>query len=158
MPEISPVSLQWMNDEIVEDTADYPAYPPVSRSEPLPVEIVAAAAVGTPADINGCPLNSTSVAYEASRLVKAGPGVLTGFSGYNSKASAQFILVFASATLPADGAVPVLVITAPTAANFSYDPGIYGRAFPHGVYITNSSTGPTKTIGSADCWFDAQYK
>lgn len=102
-------------------------------------------------------LNSTSVAYETSRIVKASAGRLWGFSGYNSKASAQFIQVFDSATLPADTAVPVVVFTVATVANFSLDFSTRGRVFTNGIVICNSSTGPTKTIGSADCWFDAQY-
>lgn len=40
MPEVSPVSLQWLVNEIDESTPDEPAYTPVSRSEPMPVEIV----------------------------------------------------------------------------------------------------------------------
>lgn len=102
-------------------------------------------------------LNSTSTAYEASRIIKAGAGRLWGFSGYNSKASAQFIQIFDSATLPADTAVPVVVFTVATVANFSLDYSTRGRKFDNGIVICNSSTGPTKTIGSADCWFDAQY-
>jgi hypothetical protein len=102
-------------------------------------------------------LNSTSVAYEESRIVKASAGRLFGFSGFNSKASAQFILIFDSATLPADTAVPVSVISVATVANFSVEYGDHGRAFTNGIVICNSSTGPTKTIGAADTWFDCQY-
>ncbi len=104
------------------------------------------------------PLNSTSEAYETSRVVKVGPGILYGFSGYNSKASAQFIQLFDANALPAEGAIPVMVITVPATSNFSYSPGVYGRAFEAGIVILNSSTGPTKTIGSADCWYDVQAR
>lgn len=103
------------------------------------------------------PSNSTTTAYAASKVVKASAGVLYGFSGYNSKASAQFILFFDSATVPADAAQAVLVILAPAAGNFSYDPGPLGRAFTTGISWSNSSTAPTKTIGSADCFLDAQF-
>lgn len=103
------------------------------------------------------PSNATSTAYEASRVVKASAGVLYGLTGYNSKASAQFILLFDSATVPADTAVPKVVISVPATSNFSIDFGPYGRSFSTGIAISNSSTGPTKTIGSADCWFDVQY-
>lgn len=103
------------------------------------------------------PNNSTSAAYVASQVVKASPGNVYGLSGYNSKASAQFIQLFDSATVPADTAVPVTVITVPATSNFSIDFGVYGRKFTTGIAISNSSTGPTKTIGSADCWFDVRY-
>lgn len=101
--------------------------------------------------------NSTSVAYEASRVVKAGPGKVFTLNGYNSKASAQFIQLFNASSLPADTAIPVITLTAATVANFSLSFSDYGRFFPIGIVICNSSTGPTKTIGSADCWFDIQY-
>lgn len=103
------------------------------------------------------PLNSTSVIAENSRIVKSGAGTLYGFSGFNNKGSAQFILVFDAIGVPAEGAVPVIVITAATVANFSYLPNRFGRYFYIGIVLCNSSTFATKTIASADCWFDVQY-
>lgn len=102
-------------------------------------------------------LNSTSIAYEASRVVKNKPGVLRGLTGYNSKASAQFILIFDAALLPADGAVPKVVLAVSAASPFSIDYTAVGRTFEKGIVICNSSTAQTKTIGSADCWLDVQY-
>jgi hypothetical protein len=89
--------------------------------------------------------------------VKASSGIVYGLTGYNSKASAQFIQLLDSATVPADTAVPVVVFAVPASTSFSLDFGIKGRRFTTGIAISNSSTGPTKTIGSADCWFDVQY-
>ena len=103
------------------------------------------------------PVNSSSVAYETSRIAKAVGGNLYGFSGYNSKATAQFIQLHDSATLPADAAVPVAIFSIPGLTNFSFDFGSYGKKFLNGITLCNSSTGPTKTIGSADCWFDVRY-
>lgn len=102
-------------------------------------------------------LNDTSAAYEASSISKATGGRAWGLTGYNSKGSAQFIQLHDSATLPADAAVPAVVITVPAASNFSVDFGVYGRNFANGIVWCNSSTGPAKTIGSADCFVDLQY-
>jgi len=101
--------------------------------------------------------NSTSNALESSRVVKSGKTRLYGFSGTNTKAAAQFILAFDATTIPANGAVPKFVMTAAASSDFwvSWTPG--WRDFRDGCILCNSSTAATLTIGSADCWFDAQY-
>lgn len=101
--------------------------------------------------------NATSTANEASHVIKAGAGRLFGVTGYNAKTSAQFIQLHNTTSVPADTAVPVLTFKVPASDNFSLDLGIYGRYFSTGISICNSSTQATKTIGSADCFFDVQY-
>jgi hypothetical protein len=102
------------------------------------------------------PLNTTSPALQASRVVKTGPGILYGFTVSSTKASAQFVQVFDAAVIPADGAVPLISKSVPAgdAVGFSWLPG---RTFNVGIIICNSSTQGTKTLGSADCIFDAQF-
>lgn len=103
------------------------------------------------------PLNASATAYVASLVIKATPGKLFGMSGYNSKGSAQFIQLHDAAALPAEAAVPQVVFTVAATANFSIDFGVYGRTFLKGIVVCNSSTGPTKTIGSGDIFVDSQY-
>lgn len=108
--------------------------------------------------INGSSaFNAITTAYAASLQVKTTAAMVYGVSGYNSKGSAQFIQIHDSATLPAEGAAPKVILTVAATGNYSVDFGVFGMAFYNGVYIVNSSTGPTKTIGSADCWIAARY-
>lgn len=100
----------------------------------------------------------TSAALEASKVIKASAGQLCSLAIFNSKASAQFILIMNSATVPADGAVTLLYPPIPIAAA-----SLVVIDFPRplvastGIAVSNSSTGTfTKTIGSADCAFCAQ--
>jgi len=110
---------------------------------------------GPPAVVGLFPTNVSSTAYETSHVLKNTAGGIFHLEGYNSKGSGQFIQLHNSATLPADTGVPVVTFYVPANSNFSLD---YpkGRWFTTGIVVTNSSTGATKTIGSADCWFDAQ--
>lgn len=112
---------------------------------------------GTPDESRALePLNTHSIAYATSLIVKSGPGILFGFTVYSSRTTAQFIQVFDSSTLPADGAIPELVIAIPASSDRELN-WIPGRTFRVGIVLVNSSTGATKTIGSADCFFDAQF-
>lgn len=116
----------------------------------IPVATVAAA---------NSPLNSTSTAYEASRVVKASAGIVYSIACYNSKASAQWVLLFNSTTVPADSTVTNAVpIYCQATSNCSADYGNYGKYFSTGVSWSNSSTSPTKTIGSADVFCDVRYQ
>lgn len=116
----------------------------------IPVASVAAA---------NSPLNGTSAAYEASRAVKASSGVLYSIACYNSKASAQWVLLFNTTAVPADAtttnAVPIYCAAT---SNCSADYGNYGKFFSTGISWSNSSTSPTKTIGSSDVFCDARYQ
>lgn len=101
--------------------------------------------------------NASSTAYEASRVVKASAGRLYRFTVYSSLGSAQWIQFHNTTTLPANGVAPVLIYKIATIAHIDIDLGVYGRYFSTGITVCNSTTGPTKTIGAADCWFDIQY-
>lgn len=105
----------------------------------------------------GLPLNATSRALEASRLVKATQGKLFGVSVTNTNAAARFFLVFDSAILPADGVVPVISFSVPASQAGGLYFGSVGRAFEQGIVICNSTTQGAKTIAAADSLFDAQY-
>lgn len=106
------------------------------------------------------PLNSITPngTYENSRIVKQSAGVLYGLAGFNSKGSSQFIQIFDARAVPLDGGFPVLFLTVPTVGNYSVDFGSLGMQFANGIVICNSTTGPTKTIGLADCFIAARYR
>lgn len=101
-----------------------------------------------------------STALEASHVLKASAGALVSLQIFNSKASAQYILVMNSATVPADGAVtllcPPIYIAATTYLMLSFDIPLTAST---GISVSNSSTGSfTKTIGAADCIFTGQVQ
>lgn len=106
----------------------------------------------------GLPVNATANGLQASLVVKSGRGLLFGISGVNTNVAAQFIQIHDANTVPANGAVPVVVISAAAGpSNFSADWIFPGRFFQRGIVLVNSSTSGSLTIGSADCWFDAQF-
>jgi hypothetical protein len=102
------------------------------------------------------PLNAPSRQLANSIVVKTGDGWLYGFTVSNTKGSAQFVQVFDAHDVPADTTVPLISKSVPAgdAVGFSWLPP---RRFEAGLVICNSTTQATKTIGAADCLFDAQY-
>jgi hypothetical protein len=102
--------------------------------------------------------NATTNAYANNLVIKASAGTVYMLSGFNSLASPQFIQIHNATSLPADTSVPAVMFYVPALSNFSFDFGVYGRYFSTGIVVCNSTTGPTKTSGVANCWFDAQYK
>lgn len=99
--------------------------------------------------------NGTTQAVATNLIVCKRPALVFGFTC--SSIGAQFIQLFDSASLPAEGAVPAIVF--PVAATSSCAAEwIPPRAFQNGVVILASSTQHTKTIAvAADTLFDVQY-
>ena len=108
-------------------------------------------------DRAGAPSSATTPAYAASLVVKAAPGTVYFITGHHSGLAAKFIQIHDAAALPADGAVPAILLSVPPMSNFSLYFGTFGRYFSNGIVVCNSTTGPTKTIGAADCWIDVGY-
>lgn len=102
---------------------------------------------------------TVSTAYEASHVVKASAGVLYSLLCYNSKTSTQFLLTFNSTTVPADTAVTVTApVPCPASWLCTLDFGNYGKYYSTGISWSNSSTSPTKTIGSSDMFCEPRYQ
>jgi hypothetical protein len=110
----------------------------------------------TVSDDSPGPLNF-NVGGLRTNIVVPGRLVVYGWTVYNTKASAQFLNVFDANALPADAAVPLFsfALAANQGVGFGFQPN--GRQFQTGLVLCNSSTDATKTIGSADCFFDVQF-
>lgn len=112
---------------------------------------------GTPSEEDDLlPLNIHSPAYQNGLQVKTGPGYLFGFTAYSSNAGAQWIQVFDLIGPPASGAIPVVAFKVATITHL-YQNWIPPRTFLVGIWIGNSTTGPTYTAGAADTFFDVQF-
>jgi len=93
--------------------------------------------------------NADGGALVASRVIATSPCKLLSVIVLNTGA-AQYIQIFESATVPANGAVPELpavYVAASSTVQFDFLNGVDLDA----CSISNSSTAATKTIGSADC-------
>ena len=107
--------------------------------------------------IPGTPWSTGSRALVASVVIYPRPCRLFGFQGFSNKGAAQFVQLFDLASVPADGAVPDEIVNVSASSNYSFSFGAVGRWMYRGVVLCNSSTAATKTLGSADTWFSAQY-
>lgn len=103
------------------------------------------------------PDSYSSSAYENAEAVFAAPCIFYGITGYNS-GPGQWIQIHNTTSVPADGAVPVITFYVPATSNFFWSPSEFGFTLGTGLSICNSTTGPTKTIGAADCFFTVQFK
>ena len=115
---------------------------------------VAPTPIGSPGT---SPSNSTSTAQENDRVIKATAGTLYGLSVYNNNVAAQWIQLHDATAAPADTTVPGLVFEIAPQSARSVDFGIFGRRFAVGIYVCNSTTDVTKTLGVDDCLYDAQF-
>jgi hypothetical protein len=104
------------------------------------------------------PSEAHTTALAASLVVKASAGTLLSITGYNNSSSEQYIQVHNTTSLPSNTAVPIIVFKAQPNDNFGYFLDDLGQSFATGITVCNSSTAATKTIGSADCWFNVRYR
>lgn len=126
---------------------------------------VAATQSGTwnvrPNFVSGTSTSGTTISSSglvASLIVKASSGNLYKIIGYNNLGSDQFIQIFNTTTLPADGVAPHIVQKVLANQNFEIDFGDVGIFLSTGIVVCNSSTVATKTIGAANCWINAVFK
>lgn len=98
-----------------------------------------------------------STAYENAHVIKNAPGILIMLKGYNSGPD-QWVQIHDAAALPADAVVPLALQRVAAGDNFFFIIPVCGLPpTVNGLVVCNSTTGPTKTIGAADCWFEAYY-
>ena len=92
----------------------------------------------------------------ASSIVVPGRICVYSINIHSTKGSAQYINMFDANTVPANSAVPLLSfaigINGDVERTFEE-----GRQFQTGLVLCTSSTDATKTLGSADCFFDVQF-
>lgn len=103
------------------------------------------------------PLNKHSQALASSLVVSTTTCYLVALTINNTNAAAQFVQLHESTSLPANGAIPATVFTAPAAGDKFVAYSLPGRYFENGIVVANSSTAATLTIGAADCFFDVQF-
>jgi hypothetical protein len=100
---------------------------------------------------------SDSTAYGGTGVIKAAPGTLFQITGVNDTASAAWLQIFDSATVPAASAVPKFTYKLATNEKFCVTFPL-GRPFAAGITWGLSSTGNLFTAqGTPLAWVNAQY-
>ena len=102
-------------------------------------------------------LTYSSAALEASRVVKATPGAVASAVMFNNNGATRYLQLHNAAALPANGAVPFMVIPVPTATSVAL-PITFSRVpLSVGIVVALSTTAATLTIGAADGLFTVTY-
>ncbi len=115
----------------------------------LPYASAQAAPLGNPI------VSIQSSATEGSRVLKASPGLLNGFSA-TSGATAGYVLLIDSATVPADGAVtPKFCYALPAGQTTGASWISYPAPFNSGIVIVFSTTGCFAKAISNTAFFSA---
>jgi len=98
----------------------------------------------------------SNTTWDNDLLVSAVGTVMLGLLGSSKNSSDQYVMVFDSAAAVSNGTAPKIhPIFISALDNFYIEIPVRGMKFDNGIYIANSSTNTTLTIGSADCWFTA---
>lgn len=99
---------------------------------------------------------ATSGALQAQNRAKLAPGVVLSLKGFSTVAG--FVQIHDSAVVPADGAVPISSMPVTSTDPYAFPIPVCGMpTTQNGIYVCFSSTGPTKTIGGAVCWFEVYF-
>lgn len=93
----------------------------------------------------------------ASSYIATGYLRVYGFTVYNSNTASQWILMFDRSSVPADNAVPLMAFNVAGSSVLGVYYGRMGRLFRQGLVLCNSTTDTTKTLGTANCFFDVEY-
>lgn len=114
--------------------------------------------VQTPTDQAGAALlSSATTAVGSSLILKSTAGNLYGYNVV-AGASAGYVMIFNSATVPADGAVTPLRCI-PLAANAGIDRSFdIPRRFTNGITIVFSTTGPFTKTASATAFIAGEFQ
>lgn len=82
------------------------------------------------------------------------PCILLGWHAAHRGAQASWIQIHDSATVPPDGAVPIVTHQIDKDSDAHIEGILYNQYFENGIYICESDTVPTKTLHSTmDCFF-----
>lgn len=101
------------------------------------------------------PLVSSEI-LEPSNILCPRPSSLVSLSGH-AAGSAVFVQVFDSATVPEEGASPILQRKVAADSDFTIEPNS-PIAFANGIVVCASTTSFTKTIAGSSCFFAAQIQ
>ena len=120
--------------------------------------VIVDSATGSPVSSFVEPSEAHTSALAASLVVKASAGTLLSVMGYNNSSAVQYVQIHNAASVPADSAVPIIAFAVQPTDNFVYSVDDLGQAFSIGIVVCNSLTLTTKTLGSANCWFNVRYR
>lgn len=98
-----------------------------------------------------------SGALAASGIIRATPGRLHQIVIVNTKNAQQYLQLFNTTTVPANGVAPNFppILLQPNNLMTIIDNPTLGYLFTVGICWSNSTSRDTKTLGSADVWVHA---